>query len=207
MTHLSRTSLYRALIVLAAFAALLLAGCQETGTMVDQPRYDPYEASPLFADGRSARPLQPGTVAYAAEGSLNANDPALTGLDETGQPAQGFPASVTVDDKLLAKGQERFDIYCIPCHGPAGEGNGKVTGFGFGKPPSLLADQAKALTNGDIFQIITNGRGKMWPYGYRVKADERWAVIAYVRALQLKNGAIKASDLTPADLQQIGGAK
>jgi mono/diheme cytochrome c family protein len=205
MTHLSHTSLYRALIVVAAFAALLLAGCQETGQMRDQPRYDPLEASSLFADGRSARPLQPGTVPYTAEGSPN--DQALTGLDETGQPAQGFPASVTVDEKLLAKGEERFNIFCVPCHGPAGEGNGKVTGFGFGKPPSLLADPAKALTDGDIFQIITIGRGKMWPYGYRVKADERWAVISYVRALQLKNGAVKASDLTPADLQQIGGTK
>jgi mono/diheme cytochrome c family protein len=205
MTHLSRTSLYRSLIVLAAFAALLLAGCQETGSMIDQPRYNPYAASSIFADGRSARPLQPGTVAYSGQGSPN--DPALTGLDETGKSVQGFPSSVTVDAKLLAKGEERFNIYCKPCHGPAGEGNGTVTGFGFGKPPSLLADNAKALVNGDIFQIITNGRGKMWPYGYRVKADERWAVIAYMRALQLKNGAVKSGDLTPADLQQIGGTK
>jgi mono/diheme cytochrome c family protein len=128
-------------------------------------------------------------------------------MDETGQPIQGFPASVTVDEQLLAKGEERYNIFCVPCHGPAGEGNGKVTGFGFEKPPSLLADQAKGLTDGDIYQIITHGRGKMWPYGYRVKADERWAVIAYMRALQLKNGAVKASDLTPADLQQIGGTK
>ncbi len=205
MTRLSHTSFYRALIVLAAFAALLLAGCQETGDMRYQPRYNPLAASPLFADGRSARPLQPGTVAYSGQGSPN--DPALTGLDETGKPVKGFPSSVTVDEKLVAKGEERFNIYCKPCHGPAGEGNGTVIGFGFSKPPSLLADNAKTLTNGDIFQIITNGRGKMWPYGYRVKADERWAVISYVRALQLKNGAVKASDLTPADLQQIGGTK
>ena len=81
--------------------------------------------------------------------------------------------------------------------------DGHVTAL-FPKPPSLLADNAKALTDGQIFEIITNGRGNMFPYGYRVKPNERWAVIAYVRAMQLKNGAVNAKDLTPDEINQLG---
>jgi mono/diheme cytochrome c family protein len=203
MTLSSHTTLYRALAAAAFLAGLLLAGCQQTGSMIDQPRYDPYQASPLFADGRSARPLVEGAVPYSPDGK--ANDPAVTGLDDAGQPVQGFPVEVNAD--LVAQGEERFGIFCVPCHGPAGDGKGRVTQYGFEAPPSLLADDAKALTNGAIFNIITHGQNKMWPYGFRVKPAERWAVIAYVRALQLKNGAVKSGDLTPADIQQIGGAK
>ena len=182
-----------------AVVLVLLTGCAQAGQMIDQPRYDPLEASPLFADGRSARPLVPGTVPYAGDGS--ANDPVMTAEDENGDPLKGYP--VTVDAALLAEGQERFNIYCIPCHGPSGEGNGKVVTYGYPKPPSLL-ENARTLTNSEIFNIITNGQGKMFPYAYRVKAPERGAVIAYLRALQLKDGKLKLQELTPADIEQIG---
>lgn len=190
----------RWMVAAIAIVFLFLAGCDKTGTLIDQPRYDPLEAGDLFADGQSARQPVPGTVPYSGDSSPNS--PELTGQADNGEPTKGFP--VKVDQKLVQLGQERYNIYCIPCHGPAGEGNGKVTAFGFGKPPSLLADPAKALSDGDIFMIIENGRGKMFPYGYRVKAPERWAVIAYVRALQLKNGAANPQELTPEQIDQIG---
>lgn len=191
----------RGLFIAALAAALLLAGCAETGQMRSQPRYDPYEASTLFADGRSARAPVPGSVPYG--GDTSPNSPDITGLDESGNPLEGFPVDVSAE--LVTLGQERYDIYCTPCHGVTGEGNGKATQFGFPKPPSLLDTPARELTTGQVFQIITEGKGNMFPYGYRVKPNERWAVIAYMRAMQLKNGQVTPQDLTPAELDQIGG--
>ncbi len=194
----TRRDLFLALLVASS---LLLVGCEQTGTMVDQPYYRPLDASDFFADGRSARPALPGTVPYYA-GETSPNDPALTGMNEDGQLVEGFP--VEVDQELIASGQERFDIFCIPCHGPAGEGNGRATGFGYPKPPSLLEGNSQTMTNAELFQIITKGQGVMYPYGYRVKPNERWAIIAYVRALQLRNGAVDAQDLSPEEVKQIG---
>lgn len=191
----------RGLVLAFLAAALLLTGCAETGQMRSQPRYDPLEASLLFEDGRSARVPVPGTVPYSGDTSPNA--PNQTGVDEAGNLLEGFP--VEVDAELVQLGQERYEIFCTPCHGATGEGNGKATQFGFPKPPSLLATAARELTTGQVFQIITEGRGTMFPYGYRVGPDERWAVIAYMRAMQLKNGQVTPQELTPAELDQIGG--
>ena len=182
--------------LIAAF--FLLAGCAQTGQMVAQPRYNPLSSSSFLPNGQSAQLPAPGSVPFQATGSPN--DPALTGLDASGQPVKGWP--VKVDAALVTLGQERYNIYCIPCHGPTAQGNGKVTGFGFPKPPDLLAN--KTLTNGDIFNVITNGKGKMFAYGYRVQPNERWAIIAYLRAMQLKNGAVDPAALTPDQLNQIG---
>lgn len=187
-------------LALLMMSVLLLAGCDKTGQMYAQPRYNPLAASDFFPNGQAARNFPQGSVAYAPDGDVNS--PAHTGMDASGAPEKGFP--VTVDANLLAKGQERFGIYCVPCHGVNGEGNGKATQFGFPKPPSLLTEGAKALSAGEIFAVIQNGKGKMFSYGYRVKPAERWAVIAYIRALQLKNGPVKAQDLTADDLNQIG---
>jgi mono/diheme cytochrome c family protein len=201
---LSSSSTSRAVRWLAGSALLvvflLLTGCAQTGQMVDQPRYDPLAASNFFPDDQSARLPVPGTVPYASTVSPNASF--TTGQSEDGQPFKGWPVTVTKD--LVQLGQERYNIYCIPCHGPNGEGNGKATGFGFPKPPSLLGNEAKKLTNVDMFLIIQNGKGKMFSYGYRVKPDERWAVIAYIRALQLKNGEVTPQELTPDQIDQIG---
>ncbi len=183
-----------------AIAILLLAGCAETGQMVDQPRYDPLEASAFFADGQSARPIVQGAVPYSDV--VSPNSPLLTGLDTNNQPFTGFPVPVTKD--LVLQGQARYNIYCIPCHGPVGAGNGMVTTFGFPKPPDLLGANIKNLKSGEIFNVITNGKGKMFSYGYRVKPPERWAIISYLRAMQQKNGAVTAADLTPDFLNQIG---
>jgi mono/diheme cytochrome c family protein len=191
----------RWILPLALALVFLLAGCAEAGQMVDQPRLDPLEPSTIFADGLSARPVVPGTVPYNPEG--NPDNPALTGLDADGEPVADLPVEVT--QELVAKGKERYNIYCVPCHGPAGEGNGKAVTFGFPKPPALVGGDE--LTNGQIFQIIKNGQGTMFPYGYRVKPAERWAVIAYIRALQLRGGEVNPAELTPEELSGLGAQR
>lgn len=187
---------FGAILVLAAL--LFTVGCAQTGQMIDQARYDPLEPSDVFADGKSARSFQPGTVPYMEEGSPS--DPLLTGVDEDGEPFEGFPVEIT--NELVRAGQERYQIFCTPCHGATGEGNGQATTFGFPKPPTLI--NGNQLSNGQIFNIITNGQGVMFPYGYRVKANERWAVIAYIRAMQQKGGAVNPMELTPDELNQLG---
>jgi mono/diheme cytochrome c family protein len=194
----------RGLILMAALAAaLLLAGCAETGQMHAQPRYDPLEASSLFPDGRSARPFVPGTVPYNFD-DVSPNDPTLTGMDENGQePVQNIPVEVT--QELLTLGQERYRIFCATCHGVSGEGNGPAVTFRFPRPPSLLEGASVTMSSGEMFEIIRDGRGLMYPYGYRVKPLERWAVIAYIRAMQQNNGPVNLQDLTPEQIQQLGG--
>jgi mono/diheme cytochrome c family protein len=182
------------------FAILLLSGCAETGQMNYQPRFDPLSATTLFANGASAQPIVPNTVSYSADNSVNS--PINTGLDANGKPIQGFPEPVT--EALVSQGQQRYNIYCTPCHGPSGKGDGKAVTFGFPKPPSFLSDDIASAPNTDVFNAITNGFQKMFSYGYRVKPPERWAIIAYIRALQLKNGPVNPQDLTPTDLDQIG---
>jgi len=202
------------LLVLLVLATLLLAGCAESGQMAEQPRYDPLEPSQFFDGGTSALQLPEGVVPFAMhEGTspffegdgepMSPNSPVLTGLDEGGAPVQGSP--LPVDGDFVTLGQERYNIYCVPCHGPAGEGNGVTVQFGMPKPPSLLEANAQGLTSGEIFDIITHGRGVMYPYGYRVQPNERWAIIAYVRALQLKGGPADPAALTPDELQSIEG--
>jgi len=189
------------LVLCGSFIAiLLLSGCAETGQMNYQPRFDPLSSTTLFADGSSARPSVPNTVSYSADPS--ANSPINTGLDANGKPIQGFPEPVT--QALVTQGQERYNIYCAVCHGPSGKSDGKAVTFGFPKPPSLLSDDIASAPNIDIFNAITNGFQKMFSYGYRVNPPERWAIISYIRALQLKNGPVNPQDLTPADLDQIG---
>lgn len=195
-----RLPLHHWLIVAAFAAALVLAGCQETGQLVDQPRYNPLAPSSLFADGRSARPIVPGTVPYSPDTSPNS--PALTGKTATGDPVHGLPVPVTAD--LVKLGQDRYSIYCVPCHGPSGKGDGKVIGFGFPKPADLLSDTIKNMPDGEIFGVIENGKGKMFPYGYRVKPNERWAIISYIRAMELMNGPFDLTKLTADQLNQLG---
>ena len=194
---------YRGWLSLGVLAAALviLSGCAEVGTMNTQPRYNPLSASSFFKDGSSSRPSVEGAVPFT--GDQSPNDPVLTGMTEKGEPYQGFP--LQVNRELVASGQERYNIFCIPCHGPSGKGDGKVINFGFPKPPDLLVGAtAKALTNGNIFTVITEGKGKMFSYGYRVKPEERWAIIAYIRAMQLKGGSLNPADLTPDELNQLG---
>ncbi|OJX43850.1 MAG: hypothetical protein BGO78_02480 [Chloroflexi bacterium 44-23] len=191
------------LLGVSLVAFLLLSGCAEAGQMRYQPRLNPLSATTLFANGSSAQVFVPNTVPYSSDplGDIAIN----SALDVDGKPLLGFPMPITKE--LVTEGQERFNIYCVPCHGDTGQADGMAVAFGFPKPPDLLSDVIIAKNNYTIFDTITNGFGLMFPYGYRVKPSERWAVIAYIRALQIKNGPVTPADLTPADLNQIGNVQ
>jgi mono/diheme cytochrome c family protein len=157
--------------------------------MHDQPKYVPLRESAFFGDDRSARPIVPGTV---ARGRLH--EDALLYTGKTGGPgspdADVFPFAIT--DTVLARGQERFNIYCAPCHGRTGQGDGMVVRRGYRRPPSYHQDRLRTAAVGHFFDVITNGFGAMPDYAAQTSAEDRWAIIAYVRALQLSEHATTA---------------
>jgi mono/diheme cytochrome c family protein len=154
--------------------------------MHDQPRYKPLAKSTFFDDERSARPRVPGTV---ARGHLP-GDPAL----ETGKVGTSFVAAVPVpiDLPLLKRGEQRYRIYCAPCHGRVGRGDGMIVRRGYRQPPSFHIDRLRAQPAGYFFDVITAGFGAMPDYAAQVTVPDRWAVVAYVRALQLSQNATVA---------------
>ena len=149
--------------------------------MENQEKYKPQSASPLFADGRSNRRPVAGTV---ARGHLRDNDIMNTGFTPAGLYTGTNP--VAIDAELLKTGQARFNVYCTPCHDQTGSGKGIVAlRTPAWQPSNLLEDRAKNLADGDIFDTITNGRRSMPAYKYQVQSiRDRWAIVAYVRALQ-----------------------
>jgi mono/diheme cytochrome c family protein len=169
-------------LLFALLAFMLLAGCYRQ-QMAAQPKYDPLEPSDFFADGMSARPRVAGTV---ARGELVGNDFLNTGKigagDGDGLP---FPATAAV----LARGRERFDIYCSECHGRLGNGDGMIPSRGYRRPPSYHTPLLRRAATGHFFDVITNGFGAMPPYGTMIPRDDRWAIIGYIRALQLSQNA------------------
>lgn len=160
--------------------AALTGGCND---MADQPRYEPLEPSSFFDDGTSARPPVTGTV---ARGALEDDDAYHRGRDGRGFVDQ-IPVPVTMP--LLLRGQERYDIHCAPCHSRLGDGLGMIVRRGFPQPPTFHADRLRQAPAGHLFDVITNGYGKMLPYAAQVDVEDRWAIIAYIRALQLSQNA------------------
>jgi mono/diheme cytochrome c family protein len=174
----------------------LFSGCRDD--MYDQPRYEPLDSSPFFGDGLSARPLVPGTV---ARGQLKIDDHLYAGKVQ-GQDAQTFP--MIVDRPLLERGQERFNIYCSPCHGRVGDGRGMIVERGFPAPPSFHIERLRTVPPGHFFGVITNGHGAMYPYAARVEPRDRWAIAAYIKALQLSQNARRA-DVPPEKQAELKG--
>ena len=175
-----------------AFCVLILTtGC--TMNMRDQPRKDPLQTSSFFEDGRSARPLEPNTV---ARGHLVVSDPLFyTGITEDGQIADVYPYSV--DREMLERGQERFDIYCSPCHGLTGDGQGMIVQRGMKQPNSFHSDLLRSQSPGYFFGAITKGFGSMYSYASRIPPEDRWAIVAYIKVLQQSQNA--TIDDVPAD--------
>ena len=174
-----------------SFAAslFLLAGCSLKQDMAMQPKDRPLWPSDFFTDGRSARPLVENTV---ARGSV-ADDDLLVPKD-----SNAFPLPLNM--QLLERGKDRYRIFCSPCHGLQGDGNGIVALRGMKHPPSYHQDRLRQVPNGYIYDVITNGFGAMFSYSAQVPPRDRWAIVAYVRALQLSRTA-KISDLPP-DLRE-----
>jgi hypothetical protein len=162
-------------------ALFFLTGCT---AMENQPRYQPLQGSAFFPDGRSARPLPPGTIPY---GSLEESDPYYTAIDEEGMLIERIPVDLTIE--LLEWGRERYDIFCSPCHGLDGYGQGMIVQRGFPAPQSFHIDRLRQAPDGYFYDVITNGFGRMYAYDYRVPPDDRWAITAYIRALQFSQQA------------------
>jgi len=190
----------RILISAGALAFLTLAACRQD--MQDQPRYKPLSESDFFSDHRSARPMVDGTVARRFQGGPD--DPYLR-IDEArytgkidGEDVDQFPIPIAKAD--IERGQSRFNIYCTPCHGRVGDGNGMVVLRGFRQAATFYDDKLVHAPVGHFFDVITNGFGAMPSYASRIQPDDRWRVIAYIRALELSESA-SLSDV-PADQQK-----
>ena len=163
-------------------AVLSLTGC--TQEMANQARVDPLEGSTFFADGLGARPQIAGTVAqdqWVEGGQVE------TGTQDDGKPIAKIPVEVT--SELLERGQQRFNIFCSHCHGTAGHADGMVVQRGFPKPPSYHIDRLRDAPDGHLFAVITDGFGKMPSLRARITPRDRWAIVSYIRALQLSQHA------------------
>jgi mono/diheme cytochrome c family protein len=166
-------------------ALAALAACRQD--MHDQPRYDPYAASDFFPDGLSARPLVENTIARGWLREDTAFYFGRTGRERNAPYVTTLPIPLTKE--TLERGQERFNIFCSPCHSRLGDGEGMIVQRGFKHPPSYHTDRLRQEPVGYIFDVITNGFGVMPSYRSRVPVADRWAIIAYVRTLQYSQDA------------------
>jgi mono/diheme cytochrome c family protein len=172
---------HRILVLLVLGAA----GCRQD--MHDQPKYIPYRRASFFADQRSERTPAQGTI---ARGQLREDSLLETGkVGDADAPA--FPFEI--DSAVMERGQERFNIYCSPCHGRTGDGNGMIVQRGYRHPPSFHIDRLRQAPPGHIFDVITNGFGAMPDYAVEVRVQDRWAIAAYIQALQFSQHAPAAS--------------
>jgi mono/diheme cytochrome c family protein len=184
----------------AVAVGLLLSGCErQMHDMYGQARFDPNEGSSLWHDGRADRPPVPGTVPTAI------GDIAGT---SSGRHAQAQPVTVQppTTKALLVRGQERFSIYCLPCHSPLGDGDGPVARHGFPHPPTYHQPRLRNATDQYLYDVITNGHGVMYGYADRVAPEDRWAIVAYIRALQLSQNA-QVAQLPDTLRGKLDGAK
>lgn len=175
--------------ICAVAAALLLSACHLD--MYNQPSYKPYRESDFYPDKSSARPLISGVVART---DANAELDEFSTGRVNGTEEYVMTNPLTVSPEMLERGKERFTIFCATCHGAAGDGKGSVIYPRLNPRPANLAADARvvALQEGYYFDVITNGKGAMFPYGYRIPVEDRWAIIAYVRELQ-KNPPVEGA--------------
>ena len=160
---------------------LMVLGCRQD--MHDQPRHEPLEGSDFFPDGRASRPIVPDTVSRE---DFREDTPFYTGKSG-GKPVSVLPVRLTRD--LMLRGQERYDIFCAPCHGRIGDGRGMVVRRGFPEPPSFHIDRLRKAHVGYLYDVITNGFGRMPDYAAQIPVSDRWAIVAYLRALQRSQDA------------------
>ncbi len=181
-------------LVLCGAALVVLAGCRQD--MHDAPRYDPLEASVTQPGASSARTPVAGTV---PRGFLHEDQHLYTGK-VAGQPVTSFPFAITRAD--LDRGQVRFNIYCSPCHGRTGDGNGMVVQRGYRQAASYHIDRLRQAPPGYLFDVITGGFGAMPDYRAQITPEDRWRIVAYIRALQLSHAASTA-DVPAAELEKL----
>jgi hypothetical protein len=179
---------------LAVAALLSLIACRQD--MHDQPKYEPLESSDFFDDGQASRPLVEGTV---ARGQLHEDEAIQSGKIGTAF-VKALPMPVT--RSLLERGRERYDIYCSPCHDTIGTGRGMIVRRGLRQPPSLHLDRLRTVNDGYLFDIMTNGFGAMPDYRAQTSVEDRWAIVAYIRALQLSQ-TVRVAELGEEDRRAL----
>lgn len=172
---------------------IVIAGCTD---MYDGARMKPLEHSRFYADGLSARPIPEGTVPRGHQRL----DSLLYHGKVNGKLADVFPFVVTGED--LVRGKDRYGVFCSPCHGGLGDGNGMIVQRGFPRPNSFHADSIRVKTAGYYFDVITHGFGRMYSYAPSVPVEDRWKIIAYIRALQLSR-MVPVTDLTQAEMESL----
>ncbi len=182
----------------AAGCLLVIVSCQQQ--MADQPRYQPLQRSTFFGDESSARLPVPDTV---ARGHLDANAAFYTGKSG-GKLIETLPFPLTRE--VLQRGEDRFNVFCAPCHDRTGTGNGMIVQRGFRHPPSYHIDRLRQAPLGHFFDVMTHGFGSMPDYADQVPPRDRWAIAAYIRALQLSRNAALA-DVPPQERQRLEGGK
>ncbi len=180
---------------LMAAAAVVLAGCRQD--MHNQPKFYPQRGSELYADGRSVRPQVANTV---ARNQLRRDAYFFTGFDG-GKEGDGMPFPVT--PAVIARGQERYNVYCTPCHSRVGNGAGMIVQRGYAAAGNFHTDRLRQAPLGHFYNVIANGYGAMPDYSSQLTPEERWAVVAYVRALQLSQNATEADVAQGSRLQPL----
>jgi len=221
--QLSRFGKFRFFCLLMTVTCSLFAGCRYD--MQDQPRYKAHKKSDFFKDGKSMRELPEGTV---SRGNLRENKAFYTGKKENADGATTAQAQTTTDasgntlvstfpdaieefpvpvtEELVNRGEERYKVFCIVCHGPVGNGDGMVVRRGFPKPPTYNDDRLRNAPVGHFYDVITNGWGKMNSYASQVPVADRWAIVAYIRTLQISqnpNGNIKMTSSNAANTTSV----
>lgn len=174
-----------------------------------QPKYKHQAESAFFADRRADRPAPAGSVPFgrtsakAEEKFLAADDHLYRGMSADGSFARGFPSGIELDARLLERGKLKYTIYCAPCHGAVGDGTGITKQYGMGSTPTYHDARLRDMPEGEIYNTITNGKGTMFPYADKLEPADRWAVVAYVRALQRSQSGTPA-DVVPAHKSELG---
>jgi mono/diheme cytochrome c family protein len=218
-----------ALFILSTVVVLLFAGFRGSKSaeppieifrdMDHQPKIQPQHPSAFFADGRGARKPVPGTIpqGYELKGSylqVPARNGTLAPVGFTNLPdyyntgaiagayGDGFPEGVPLTEAFLDRGAERFSIHCSICHGPTGAGNGVVGQFGMVAIANLQDERIRTMPDGQIFSTITNGKNTMGAYGPNIAVEDRWAIVAYIRALQ-RSQSVKLTDLPEAKQKEL----
>lgn len=190
--------------MLALFALLMLSGCRQD--MQNQPKFIPLRSSEFFPDHRSARYPVPGTVPRLDNATMDAQqlDPGSYFLSGKHGNAFGndLPAELPLSRELMERGQNRYNIYCTPCHARVGDGNGMIVQRGFKHPPSFHVQRLRNAPIGYFYDIMSNGLGAMPDYASQVQPADRWAIAVYIRALQLSQNAPE-SDVAPADREKL----
>ena len=178
--------------LLAAAAACLaaLSGCEKgLHQMYDQAKYKPLTPTQLFEDGNSSRPQVPGSVPYSGGALAESSSGRNARLPAEAVSAASGANPLPISETLLKRGREQFDIFCAPCHSRAGDGDGMVARRGFPQPPSYHIARLRDAPDSHFYAVISEGYGVMYPYADRIAPDDRWAIVAYIRALQLSQHA------------------